>query len=68
MEREDIRERGQARGGRRLGWGVDLEMLEYNLALAPKERARQHDAALALVLELNKQAGERMRANDLAVA
>lgn len=47
--------------------GVDLEMLEYNLALAPEERARQHDAALALVLEL-KQAGERMRANDLAVA
>jgi hypothetical protein len=47
--------------------GVDLEMLEHNLGLAPEERARQHDAALALVLEL-KQAGERMRANDLALA
>lgn len=47
--------------------GVDLEMLEHNLALAPEERARQHDDALALVLEV-KQAGERMRANDLATA
>jgi hypothetical protein len=47
--------------------GIDLEMLEYNLGLSPEERARQHDAALVLVLEL-AETGERMRANDLALA
>lgn len=47
--------------------GVDLELLEHNLSLTPDERARQHDAALALVLEL-KQIGEELRAHAGAVA
>lgn len=47
--------------------GVDFEMLEYNLSLTPDERARQHDAALALVLEL-KRIGEEQRAHDRATA
>ena len=40
--------------------GVDLEMLDFNLTLTPEERARRHDAVLALVLEL-KRAGKTLR-------
>jgi hypothetical protein len=47
--------------------GIDLEMLDYNLSLSVEERVRQHDAALALVVEF-KQAGEKLRANDRASA
>lgn len=35
-------------------------MLEHNLTLGPDERARQHDSASALVMEM-QQAGERVR-------
>ncbi|HUJ45444.1 MAG TPA: hypothetical protein VLW52_17750 [Opitutaceae bacterium] len=34
--------------------GFDLDLLDTNLALTPEERWRQHDAALELVLELEK--------------
>ena len=34
--------------------GFDLSLLESNLALTPEERIRQHDGALALVLELEQ--------------
>jgi hypothetical protein len=34
--------------------GVDLELVEQNLALSPEERATQHDGALALVLALER--------------
>ena len=47
--------------------GVDLEQLEHNLSLTPEERARQHDAALALVLEL-KRVGEELHAHPGAAA
>jgi hypothetical protein len=35
-----------------LAEGIDLESIEHNLALTPKQRLAQHDAALALVMEL----------------
>jgi hypothetical protein len=47
--------------------GVDIEMVEYNLTLTPEQRARQHDGALQLALEL-KRLGEEMRANAGATA
>ena len=34
--------------------GIDLDLLDTNLALPVKERWRQHDAALALVLKLEE--------------
>lgn len=34
--------------------GVDLDLLDTNLALTPEERWQQHDVALELVLELEK--------------
>ena len=34
--------------------GFDVDLLDTNLALTPEERWRQHDAALELVLELEK--------------
>ncbi len=36
--------------------GLDLDLLESNLALAPEERALRHESALELVLAL-KEAG-----------
>lgn len=47
--------------------GIDLELVEHNLSLSPEERARQHDSALALALEM-KRIGEEMRARDRQVA
>ncbi|AKC81812.1 hypothetical protein IMCC26134_01750 [Verrucomicrobia bacterium IMCC26134] len=47
--------------------GVDFELIEHNLSLTPDERARQHDAALALMLEL-KRIGEETRAHARTVA
>lgn len=47
--------------------GIDLELVEYNLTLSPEERARQHDGALELALEL-KRIGEEMRASDREAA
>jgi hypothetical protein len=47
--------------------GIDFELIEHNLTLTPDERARQHDAALALMLEL-KRIGEETRAHALPVA
>lgn len=35
--------------------GFDLGLIEDNLNLAPEQRAIQHDRALALVLELDRQ-------------
>lgn len=32
--------------------GIDLDLLDTNLALPVRERWRQHDAALALILKL----------------
>lgn len=34
--------------------GFDLDLIELNLSLTPKERWRQHDMALAVVFELEK--------------
>lgn len=34
--------------------GIDLSLLEANLALSVKERWQQHDSALALVLKLEE--------------
>jgi hypothetical protein len=34
--------------------GIDLDLLDTNLALTVAERWRQHDAALGLALELEK--------------
>jgi hypothetical protein len=34
--------------------GFDLDLIESNLALTPEERWRQHDLALAMVLELEQ--------------
>jgi hypothetical protein len=34
--------------------GFDLSLMDANLALTHEERARQHDQALALVLEFDK--------------
>ena len=34
--------------------GIDLDLLDTNLALPVRERWRQHDAALALILKLEK--------------
>lgn len=32
--------------------GIDLDLLDTNLALSPEERWRQHDGALKVILEL----------------
>lgn len=40
--------------------GIDLALLDTNLALSVEERWRQHDAALALALKLEA-AGKRRR-------
>jgi hypothetical protein len=34
--------------------GFDLSLMEQNLRLSPERRVRQHDQALALVLELDR--------------
>jgi len=34
--------------------GFDLALIEASLALTPEQRARQHDQALALVIELDR--------------
>jgi hypothetical protein len=34
--------------------GFDLTLVDASLALAPEERAKQHDQALALVLEFDR--------------
>ena len=34
--------------------GFDMDLLDTNLALTPEERWQQHNAALELVLELEK--------------
>lgn len=34
--------------------GIDLDLLDTNLALSVSERWRQHEAALELILELEK--------------
>jgi hypothetical protein len=47
--------------------GIDLELVEHNLTLSPEARARQHDGALRLALEL-KRIGEEMRARDREAA
>ncbi len=47
--------------------GIDLELMEHNLTLSPEERARQHDSALQLALEM-KRVGEEMRARDRQAA
>jgi hypothetical protein len=39
--------------------GFDLSLVEASLALKPEERARQHDQALALVLEFDRIRRER---------
>lgn len=45
-ETTDIAEARQA--------GFDLSLVEASLALSPEQRAEQHDAALALVLEFDR--------------
>ena len=35
--------------------GHDLDLIEDNLNLTPAQRATQHDSALALILELDRQ-------------
>lgn len=47
--------------------GVDVELVEHNLTLTPEERARQHDGALELALEL-KRLGEEMRAHAVVAS
>ena len=42
--------------------GIDLDLLDANLALTVKERWAQHDAALELALKL-EQAGKNRDAN-----
>lgn len=39
--------------------GIDLHLIDDNLAMTPDERARSHDRALVLVLELNRIRRER---------
>jgi len=39
--------------------GFDLSLVEHSLTLTPAERAREHDGALALVLELERIRDER---------
>ena len=39
--------------------GFDLSLVEESLKLSPEERARQHDRALELVLELDRICRER---------
>jgi hypothetical protein len=39
--------------------GFDLSLVEASLALTPEDRARQHDQALALVLEFDRIRRER---------
>ena len=34
--------------------GFDLNLIEINLSLSPEERWRQHDMALAVILELEQ--------------
>jgi hypothetical protein len=34
--------------------GFDLNLIEINLSLTPEERWRQHDMALAVILELEQ--------------
>ncbi len=34
--------------------GIDLDLIDTNLALPVRERWRQHDAALALILKLEE--------------
>lgn len=38
--------------------GIDLDLIDTNLALPVRERWRQHDAALALILKLEKAKAE----------
>jgi hypothetical protein len=46
--------------------GFDLSLVEASLALTPEERARQHDQALALVLEFDRIRRERDAKLELA--
>lgn len=39
--------------------GFDLALIDASLALTPEQRVRQHDRALALVLELDRVRKER---------
>jgi hypothetical protein len=39
--------------------GFDLSLVDASLRLTPEERAKQHDQALALVLELDRIREER---------
>jgi hypothetical protein len=47
--------------------GIDLDLLDSNLALSPQERWRQHDGALELVLKL-QEAREKLNAQLQPVA
>lgn len=38
-------------------YGVDLNLLEYNLSLTYEQRLEQHQAALALANEIRKNSG-----------
>ncbi len=44
--------------------GFDLNLMNTNLALTHEERARQHDQALALVLEFDRIRRERELRSD----
>ncbi len=44
-------------GARRVG--VDLDLIDTNLALTVKERWQQHDGALRLILKLEKAKADR---------
>jgi hypothetical protein len=39
--------------------GFDLSLMDQNLRLSPEQRIRQHDQALALVVELDRIRGQR---------
>jgi len=47
--------------------GIDLSLLDSNLALSPKERWQQHDGALELVFKL-QEARENLNAQLQPVA
>ena len=48
---EQLRERGGPAWRAAIEYGIDVTLLERNLALTPTERMRQHDEALRLYFE-----------------
>ncbi|MDO8539651.1 MAG: hypothetical protein Q7S40_04360 [Opitutaceae bacterium] len=48
--------------------GIDLDLIDTNLALPVRERWRQHDAALALILKLEQAKDAMTRDKDAITA